>query len=75
MEEFANANPDYPPAQVLLADEYGADRIGTQTLADRRKEFEALNQFLKADTEGRLVPFYLDQSVLAEVLDLSLIHI
>lgn len=69
VEEFANANPDYPPAQVLLADEYGADRIGTQTLADRRKEFEALNQFLKADTEGRLVPFYLDHSVLAEVLD------
>ncbi|MGP0060392.1 MAG: adenylate/guanylate cyclase domain-containing protein [Beijerinckiaceae bacterium] len=69
VEAFAAARADYAPAQMLLADEYSDDRIGTQTIADRRKEAEALGRFLAADAEGKLVRFFLDQSVLAEWLE------
>jgi class 3 adenylate cyclase len=69
VESFANANPDYAPAHYLLADEHSEDRIGSQTLTDRRLEFDALERFLEADSAGRLQPFFLDQSVLGQWLD------
>lgn len=69
VEAFATAHPDYAPAFYLLAGEYGEGRLGTRTLTDRRLEFEALERFLAADEEGRLPPFFLDQSLLAEWLD------
>jgi len=69
IEAFAAARPDYGPAHLLLADEYSDDRIGPQTIADRRKEAAALKNFLAADADGRLVPYFLDQSVLAEWLE------
>lgn len=69
LETFVAERPDVAPAQLLLADEYSDDHVGTQTIADRRKEFEALERFLSADAEGRLASFFLDQSVLAEWLE------
>jgi hypothetical protein len=69
VESFAAANPDYAPAHYLLAEEYSEDRIGTQTLTDRRLEFDALERFLEAEGEGRLAPFFLDPSVPAQWLD------
>ncbi|MDJ1159530.1 adenylate/guanylate cyclase domain-containing protein [Chelatococcus sp. SYSU_G07232] len=69
VEAFAAAHPDYAPAQYLLSEEYSEDRLGSQTLADRRSEYEALSAFLQAEREGRLVPYFLDQSVLAQWLD------
>jgi class 3 adenylate cyclase len=69
VEAFANANPDYAPAHYLLAEEHSEDRIGTQTLTDRRLEFDALERFLDAEAQGRLQPFFLDQSLLGQWLD------
>ena len=69
VEAFAASRPDYGPAQLLLADEYSEDRVGAQTIADRRREAEALKRFLAADADGRLAPHFLDQSVLAEWLE------
>ncbi|HEX8663157.1 MAG TPA: adenylate/guanylate cyclase domain-containing protein [Beijerinckiaceae bacterium] len=69
VEAFAAQNPDYAPAHYLLAEEHSEDRIGTQSLTDRRLEFDALERFLEADAEGRLTPFFLDQSVLSQWLD------
>ena len=69
VEALAAAQPDYAPAQFLLAEEYSQDRLGAQTLTDKRREFDALGLFLAAETDGRLVPFFLDQSVLAEWMD------
>jgi len=69
IEAFVAARPDYGPAHLLLANEYSDDRIGTQTIADRRKEAAALKNFLAADADGRIVPYFLDQSVLAEWLE------
>jgi class 3 adenylate cyclase len=69
VEAFANANPDYAPAHYLMAEEHSENRIGAQTLTDRRLEFDALERFLEAEKEGRLQPFFLDQSLLAQWLD------
>lgn len=69
VEAFAAAQPDYAPAQYLLAQEFAEDRVGYETLADKRAALAALTRFLAADAEGRLVPYFLDQSVLAEWLD------
>ncbi len=69
IEAFAAANPDFAPADYLLADEYSAERLGTQTLTDRRLEYEALDRFLEADAQGRLAAFFLDRSVLSGWLD------
>jgi hypothetical protein len=69
VEALAAANPDFPPAQYFLAEEYSEDRLGSQTLTDRRLEFEALERFLDAEKEGRLASLFLDQSVLAQWLD------
>lgn len=66
---FAASNADFAPVHALLAREFGEDRQNVQTIDDRRKELFALKRFLAAEREGRLVPFFLDQSVLAEWLD------
>jgi hypothetical protein len=69
VEALAEAHPDYPPGHYLVAEEYSEDRIGSQTLTERRLEYEALERFLQAEAEGRLSPFFLDHSVLAQWLD------
>ncbi|MBG0812496.1 adenylate/guanylate cyclase domain-containing protein [Methylosinus sp. H3A] len=69
IEAFVAARPDFSPAQMLLADEYSDDRVGAQTIGDRRKEKAALAAFLAADAEGGLTPFFLDHSALAEWLE------
>jgi class 3 adenylate cyclase len=66
---FAEENPDFAPAHYLLAVELGEDRQNSQTIEEKRREQAALERFLTADQEGRLVPFFLDQAVLAQWLD------
>lgn len=66
---FAEANPDFAPAHALLAAELGEDRQNIQTIDEKRRELVAIERFLAAEREGKLVPFFLDQSVLAEWLD------
>lgn len=69
LEAFAAAHPDFAPAHYQLAEEYGENRLGAQTLTDRRLAFDALERFLEADAEGRLAPLFLDRSVLSEWID------
>lgn len=69
IEALAAANPDFPPTHYFLAEEYSEDRLGGQTLADRRLEYEALQRFLDADTGGKVAPLFLDRSVLAQWRD------
>ncbi|MCZ8185913.1 MAG: adenylate/guanylate cyclase domain-containing protein [Beijerinckiaceae bacterium] len=66
---FAEANPDYAPVHALIAQEFGEDRQNGQTIDDRRRELAATERFLLAEREGKLVPFFLDQSVLAQWIE------
>ena len=69
IDALAAAHPDYPPAHYFEAEEHSEDRIGSQTLTERRLEYEALERFLEAEAAGRLTPLFLDHSVLAQWLD------
>ncbi|WP_342359438.1 adenylate/guanylate cyclase domain-containing protein [Terrarubrum flagellatum] len=70
LQTFITANPDFAPASALLAEDYSDNRIGaTQTIADMRKEQDALQRFLDSDGEGKLQPYFLDHSVAGAWLD------
>ena len=66
IEGFAAANPDYAPADYLLAEAYLA-RGGGPTLTDRRLAFDALDRFL--DAAPQLPAFFVDRAVLDGWLD------
>ena len=69
LQAFADANPDFAPVHALIAQEFGEDRQNGQTINDRRLELAALKRFLAAEKDGKLVPFFLDQSVLAQWIE------
>ncbi len=59
----------YGPVHMLLADEYSTERVGGETIGERRSQFAALQKFLEADRNGALSQYFLDHSVLAQWLD------
>ncbi|CDX16529.1 putative methyl-accepting chemotaxis sensory transducer [Mesorhizobium sp. ORS 3324] len=71
LNAFIAANPDYAPAYFLLAQEFSEDRLGSQTLADKRSEAQALTKFTSYEKDGGLLKYFVDQRELAEWLDRS----
>lgn len=66
---LAAQQASYGPIHALLAIELGEDRQNAQTIADMRGELAALERFLAADRDGELIPYFLDQAVLAQWLE------
>ncbi|TPN84288.1 methyl-accepting chemotaxis protein [Mesorhizobium sp. CU2] len=71
LNAFIAANPDYAPAYFLLAQEFSEDRLGSQTLADKRNEAQALTKFVSYEKDGGLLKYFVDQTQLADWLDRS----
>lgn len=71
LNAFITANPDYAPAYFLLAQEFSEDRLGSQTLADKRSEAQALTKFISYEKDGGLLKYFVDQRELADWLDRS----
>jgi len=71
LNAFIAANPDYAPAYFLLAREFSEDRLGSQTLADKRSEAQALTKFVSYEKDGGLLKYFVDQTQLADWLDRS----
>lgn len=69
LNAFIAANPDYAPAYYALSKEYSLDRLGSQSLADKRAEGEALQKFLGYEKDGGLVKYFVDHGELAAWLD------
>lgn len=69
MEDFLAQNPNYGPGYYLLAMEFSEERTGGQSVADKQREFDALQTFLKADADGTLIRHFVDQQVLGAWLD------
>jgi len=63
------ANPQYAPAWFLLSEEFSEDRLGFQTLSDKRRESEALAKFAAYEKDGGLLRYFVDHTLLAEWLD------
>jgi TolA-binding protein len=71
LNAFIAANADFAPAYFLLAQEFSEDRLGAQTLADKRNEAKALTKFVSYEKEGGLLKYFVDQTQLADWLDRS----
>jgi hypothetical protein len=71
LNAFIAANPDYAPAYYALAQEFSEDRLGAQSLSDKRAEAEALTKFLGYEKDGGLLKYFVDQTELAAWLDAS----
>jgi uncharacterized membrane protein len=71
LNAFIAANPGFAPAYYLLAQEFSEDRLGSQTLADRRSEAQALTKFVSYEKDGGLLKYFVDQTQLADWLDRS----
>lgn len=71
LNAFIAANPDFAPAYFVLSEEFSEDRLGMQTLADKRSEAEALHKFLAYEKEGGLLGYFIDHTLLAEWLERS----
>jgi len=71
LNAFIAANPDYAPAYFLLAQEFSEDRLGSQTLSDKRSQAQALTKFVSYEKDGGLLKYFVDQTQLADWLDRS----
>jgi hypothetical protein len=71
LDAFIAANPEYGPAYKFLADESSEDKLGQQTLGAKKAEAQALAKFLSFEADGRLIPHFVDQTVLAEWLEVA----
>jgi class 3 adenylate cyclase len=66
---LAGQHAFYGPVHMLLADEYAPERVGGETIGERRAQLAALQKFLEAERSGTLSQYFLDHSVLAQWLD------
>ena len=69
VEAFTTEHPTYGPGWYLLADDYSETRLGTQTIAERQKEAEALGRFLAAEEDGDLVRHFMDPAMLGDWIE------
>lgn len=69
LDAFLSENAAYGPAFFLKAEEFSEDRLGVQTLADKRAEAEWLSRFVEAEKDGTLVAHFIDHALLGEWLE------
>ena len=69
LEAFLDAHPQCGPACYLLSEDFSKTRLGTQTLEDRRREKQLIEQFQQLDGEGHVVRWFVDKSLVAEWRD------
>lgn len=66
---FSQNHPDFAPAYYLLSEDYSVEKVGPQSLEDKRREKELLDQFRSLDRKGEAVKWFLDKSLIAEWRD------
>ncbi len=55
----------------MLSQENSEDRLGSQSLSDKRAEATALEKFVSYEKDGGLLKYFVDQTELATWLDNS----
>ncbi|RJT42769.1 methyl-accepting chemotaxis protein [Mesorhizobium waimense] len=71
LNAFIAVHADFAPAYFLLAQEFSEDRLGSQSLSDKRSEAQALTKFVAYEKDGGLLKYFVDQRELADWLDRS----
>ncbi|MTI44759.1 putative caspase-like protein [Roseibium hamelinense] len=69
LTSFLQAYPDFTPAYYALSQDFSAARVGQQSLADKTKELELLNEFMAGVDDGRYLRYFLDQQMAADWLE------
>ncbi|MDJ0612325.1 MAG: caspase family protein [Rhizobiaceae bacterium] len=69
LTSFIQAYPEFSPAYYELSLEYSLVRLGQQSLADKTKELELLNQFMASVDDGQYLRYFIDQQMAAERID------
>ncbi|MEM9332593.1 MAG: caspase family protein [Pseudomonadota bacterium] len=69
LTSFVEAFPEFTPAFYELSLEYSQARLGQQSLNDKTKELELLNQFMESVEDGRYLRYFIDQQMAAERID------
>ncbi len=59
--EFAGNHPEFGPALYHASREFSAERLGNQSLADKRMEKQWVEKFLAAQAAGHFYRYYLDK--------------
>jgi len=61
LKQGVEKHVDFAPAVYLLSREYSAEKLGEQTLADKRAEKALLEQFRTLDSAGKFQRYVMDK--------------
>ncbi len=66
LKELIIRNPDFAPAYYELSKDYSQERLGRQTLSERALEKAYLKDFVRLDSTGYYLKYFLDKTVAAQ---------
>lgn len=61
LRKLAERAPGYAPVHYLLGREFSAEKLGEQTVADKKEEKAALEQFFALHENGKFLRFMMDK--------------
>jgi hypothetical protein len=68
LQQFANANPEYGPVTLDLADFYSAEQMPNRSGVDVAKEGSYLEKMLEANATGKFSSYFLDKKLADSLL-------
>lgn len=69
LRQFVEKNATFAPAVYLLSREFSLEKLGEQTLADKKEEKALLEQFVKLDSTGAFQRYVMDKKQAKAWLD------
>jgi serine/threonine protein kinase len=61
LESLAKTHPDFAPADYLLSLEYSKEKVGNQTIVEKRREWSHLKRADELDRAGKLQRYFLSK--------------
>ncbi len=69
LKELILMNPSYSPIQYFLSQEYSLDKLGEQSLGEKKLEKEHLEKFLEMVKDGTYLKYYMDKNIATKQVD------
>ncbi len=66
LKAYIKKHPDFAPAYYELSRDYSALRLGQQSLADKKNEYELLTKFTELSKQGKFLKYFIDQQLAAK---------